>query len=98
MLMCGDAAGSKTLVSGFIEDAGFEAADIGSFATVGPITPPCRAGAIYGEEYHLADNSPSSTPSSRVCRLVHCRGIDFPPCDVNVLPIPRRSSGRVAAV
>jgi predicted dinucleotide-binding enzyme len=53
--LCGDDAEAKRVVSGLIEDAGFVPVDIGGIADAVVMEAPRRPGAVYGEEYHLAD-------------------------------------------
>lgn len=55
LFLCGDQAPAKTLVGGLIEDAGFAPADLGGLADAAPMEAPRRPGAVYGEEYRLAD-------------------------------------------
>ena len=53
--LCGDDDSAKRLVSGLIEDAGFVAVDVGGTADCSVMEAPRRPGAVYGEEYRLAD-------------------------------------------
>jgi predicted dinucleotide-binding enzyme len=53
--LCGDDAGAKQIVGGLIEEAGFAAVDLGGTADCAVMEAPRRAGAVYGEEYRLAD-------------------------------------------
>lgn len=53
--LCGDDAGAKEVVAGLIEDAGFVPVDFGGTAGCAVMEAPRRAGAVYGEEYRLAD-------------------------------------------
>jgi hypothetical protein len=55
--LCGDDAGAKDVVAGLITDAGFVPADVGGTAGCAVMEAPRRPGAVYGEEYHLADAS-----------------------------------------
>jgi hypothetical protein len=38
-----------------IDDSGFAPVDLGGWATVRYMEAPRRPGAVYGEEYHLAE-------------------------------------------
>ena len=53
--LCGDDAAAKQVVAGLIEDAGFAPVDLGGTAGCAVMEAPRRAGAVYGEEYRLAD-------------------------------------------
>jgi predicted dinucleotide-binding enzyme len=53
--VCGDDDEAKQVVAGLIEDAGFAAVDLGGIATCAVMEAPRRPGAVYGEEYRLAD-------------------------------------------
>lgn len=53
--LCGDDQDAKRVVAGLIEDAGFTPVDIGGTADCTVMEAPRRAGAVYGEEYRLAD-------------------------------------------
>jgi len=53
--LCGDDEAAKRLVSGLIEDAGFVAVDVGGTADCSVMEAPRRPGAVYGEQYRLAD-------------------------------------------
>jgi predicted dinucleotide-binding enzyme len=55
MFLAGDDAGAKRVVAGLIDDAGFDPVDAGSAAQSGILEAPRRDGAVYGEEYRLAD-------------------------------------------
>jgi 8-hydroxy-5-deazaflavin:NADPH oxidoreductase len=55
MFLCGDFPEAKRIVSSLIEDAGFAAVDVGSAADAALMEAPRRAGAVYGEEYRLAE-------------------------------------------
>jgi 8-hydroxy-5-deazaflavin:NADPH oxidoreductase len=53
--LCGDDADAKRIVAGLIEDAGFVPVDLGGTADCAVMEMPRREGAVYGEEYRLAD-------------------------------------------
>ena len=53
--LCGDDAGAKQTVGRLIEDAGYVAVDVGGIDTCSVMEAPRRPGAVYGEEYRLAD-------------------------------------------
>jgi predicted dinucleotide-binding enzyme len=53
--LCGDDAAAKEVVGGLIEDAGFVPVDLGGTASCAVMEAPRRPGAVYGEEYRLAD-------------------------------------------
>jgi hypothetical protein len=53
--LCGDDSAAKQVVSGLIEDAGFVPVDLGGTAGCAVMEAPRRHGAVYGEEYRLAD-------------------------------------------
>jgi 8-hydroxy-5-deazaflavin:NADPH oxidoreductase len=53
--LCGDVEEVKQVVAGLIEDAGFAPVDIGGTADCAVMEAPRRPGAVYGEEYRLAD-------------------------------------------
>jgi 8-hydroxy-5-deazaflavin:NADPH oxidoreductase len=53
--LCGDDPEAKRTVAGLIEDAGFVAVDLGGTADCAVMEAPRREGAVYGEEYRLAD-------------------------------------------
>jgi 8-hydroxy-5-deazaflavin:NADPH oxidoreductase len=55
LFLCGDDAEAKQIASGLIRDAGFEPADVGGLADAAVMEAPRRDGAVYGEEYRLAD-------------------------------------------
>jgi hypothetical protein len=55
LFLCGDFPEAKRIVSKLIEDAGFAPVDVGSAADAAVMEAPRRAGAVYGEEYRLAD-------------------------------------------
>jgi 8-hydroxy-5-deazaflavin:NADPH oxidoreductase len=52
---CGDDAEAKQLVAGLIEDMGYVPVDLGGTAGCTVMEAPRRPGAVYGEEYRLAD-------------------------------------------
>jgi hypothetical protein len=51
----GDDTEANTTAGGLIEDAGFVPVRIGGLADSAPMEMPRRAGAVVGEEFHLAD-------------------------------------------
>lgn len=53
--LCGDDEEAKRVVAGLIEDAGFVPIDLGGTAGCSAMEAPRRPGAVYGEEYRLAD-------------------------------------------
>lgn len=53
--LCGDDPDAKQVVAGLIDDAGFAPVDLGGTAECTVMEAPRRAGAVYGEEYRLAD-------------------------------------------
>jgi predicted dinucleotide-binding enzyme len=53
--LCGDDPQAKEVVSGLVDDAGFTPVDLGGTGQASVMEAPRRAGAVYGEEYHLAD-------------------------------------------
>jgi 8-hydroxy-5-deazaflavin:NADPH oxidoreductase len=53
--LCGDDADAKATVAGLIEDAGYQAVDLGGIDECAVMEAPRRTGAVYGEEYRLAD-------------------------------------------
>jgi len=53
--LCGDDSAAKEVVAGLIEDAGFVPVDLGGTAGCAVMEAPRRSGAVYGEEYRLAD-------------------------------------------
>ncbi len=55
MFLCGDYPEAKRIVSALIEDAGFAPVDLGSAANAAVMEAPRRPGAVYGEEYRLAE-------------------------------------------
>lgn len=53
--LCGDDDDAKQTVARLIEDAGYVAVDVGSIDACSVMEAPRRPGAVYGEEYRLAD-------------------------------------------
>jgi predicted dinucleotide-binding enzyme len=53
--LCGDDEDAKRVVARLIEDAGFAPVDVGGVADCSVMEAPRRPGAVYGEEYRLAD-------------------------------------------
>ncbi|WP_051941277.1 NADPH-dependent F420 reductase [Phaeacidiphilus oryzae] len=53
--LCGDDPDAKATVAALIEDAGFVPVDLGGTADCAVMEAPRREGAVYGEEYRLAD-------------------------------------------
>jgi predicted dinucleotide-binding enzyme len=53
--LCGDDAEAKATVAGLIEACGYVPVDLGGTATCAVMEAPRRPGAVYGEEYRLAD-------------------------------------------
>ena len=53
--LCGVEEGAKQVVSGLITDAGYVPVDLGGVETCAVMEAPRRPGAVYGEEYRLAD-------------------------------------------
>jgi predicted dinucleotide-binding enzyme len=53
--LCGDDPEAKRIVTGLIEDAGFAPVDLGGTADCAVMEAPRREGAVYGEEYRVAD-------------------------------------------
>jgi predicted dinucleotide-binding enzyme len=53
--LCGDDQDAKDVVAGLIRDAGYEPVDVGGTADCAVMEAPRRAGAVYGEEYRLAE-------------------------------------------
>ncbi len=71
LFICGDYPTAKATVVELIEDAGFEAVDLGSNADAAVMEAPRRPGSVYGEEYRL--------PEGRaVAEAVH-QGHELPP-------------------
>jgi hypothetical protein len=54
MFFSGDFPEAKRVVAALIDDAGFAALDVGSAADAAIMEAPRRAGAVYGEEFGLA--------------------------------------------
>jgi 8-hydroxy-5-deazaflavin:NADPH oxidoreductase len=55
MFLCSDYPEAKRIVANLIEDAGFAPLDVGSAADAAVMEAPRRPGAVYGEEYRLAE-------------------------------------------
>jgi predicted dinucleotide-binding enzyme len=53
--ICGDDAEAKAIVAGLIDDVGFAPVDLGGTAECAVMEAPRRVGAVYREEYRLAD-------------------------------------------
>jgi predicted dinucleotide-binding enzyme len=53
--ICGDDQAAKDLAAGLIEDMGYAPVDLGGTATCAVMEAPRRHGAVYGEEYRIAD-------------------------------------------
>ena len=53
--LCGDDDDAKRVVAGLVDDAGFVAVDLGGTADCEVMEAPRRRGAVYGEEYRLAE-------------------------------------------
>jgi 8-hydroxy-5-deazaflavin:NADPH oxidoreductase len=53
--VCGDDAAAKATVSALIEQMGYAPVDLGGTADCAVMEAPRRQGAVYGEEYRLAD-------------------------------------------
>jgi len=53
--ICGEDGAAKEIVAGLIDDAGFVPVDLGGTAGCAVMEAPRRAGAVYGEEYRLAE-------------------------------------------
>jgi len=53
--ICGDDQAAKKLVAGLIEDMGYVPVDLGGTNTCRVMEAPRRHGAVYGEEYRVAD-------------------------------------------
>jgi 8-hydroxy-5-deazaflavin:NADPH oxidoreductase len=53
--LCGDDADAKAIVAGLIGDAGYQPVDLGGVDQCAVMEAPRREGAVYGEEYRLAD-------------------------------------------
>lgn len=53
--ICGDDAEAKAIVAGLIDDAGFAPVDLSGTAECAVMEAPRRVGAVYGEEYRLAE-------------------------------------------
>ena len=55
MFLCGDDGEAKAVVSRLIEETGFAPFDVGGLADAAVMEAPRREGAVYGEEFHLAE-------------------------------------------
>lgn len=55
LFYAGEDAEAKRVVAGLIDDSGFAPVDMGGWDTVRYMEAPRRPGAVYGEEYHLAE-------------------------------------------
>jgi predicted dinucleotide-binding enzyme len=53
--ICGDDAEAKRVVMSLIADAGYVPVDVGGTEDATVMEMPRRPGAVYGEEYRLAD-------------------------------------------
>jgi 8-hydroxy-5-deazaflavin:NADPH oxidoreductase len=53
--LCGDDEEAKQIVAGLIRDAGYEPVDLGGTEGCAAMEAPRRRGAVYGEEYRLAE-------------------------------------------
>ena len=53
--LCGDDSEAKSTVAAFIESIGYVPVDLGGTAGCAVMEAPRRPGAVYGEEYRLAD-------------------------------------------
>ena len=53
--LCGDDEEAKQVVAGLIRDTGYEPVDLGTTEGCEVMEAPRRNGAVYGEEYRLAD-------------------------------------------
>jgi 8-hydroxy-5-deazaflavin:NADPH oxidoreductase len=53
--VCGDDQAAKNLVAGLIEDMGYVPVDLGGTDTCAVMEAPRRPGAVYGEEYRIAN-------------------------------------------
>lgn len=53
--LCGEEEGAKGVVAGLIADAGYVPVDLGGVEGCAVMEAPRRPGAVYGEEYRLAD-------------------------------------------
>jgi predicted dinucleotide-binding enzyme len=53
--LCGDDEQAKATVADLIRDAGYEPVDLGGTDACAVMEAPRRPGAVYGEEYRLAD-------------------------------------------
>lgn len=53
--LCGDDEDAKRTVSRLIDEAGYQPVDLGGVDSCAAMEAPRRPGAVYGEEYRLAD-------------------------------------------
>ena len=53
--LCGEDADAKHVVARLIEEAGYAPLDLGGVERCAVMEAPRREGAVYGEEYRLAD-------------------------------------------
>lgn len=53
--ICGDDADAKSIVASFVESLGYVPVDLGGTADCAVMESPRRHGAVYGEEYRLAE-------------------------------------------
>jgi predicted dinucleotide-binding enzyme len=53
--LCGDDAQAKDVVAGLVESLGYRPVDLGGVDECAVMEAPRRHGAVYGEEYRLAD-------------------------------------------
>jgi 8-hydroxy-5-deazaflavin:NADPH oxidoreductase len=53
--VCGDDAEAKAIAASLVRDAGYEPVDLGGLEGCAVMEAPRRPGAVYGEEYRLAD-------------------------------------------
>jgi predicted dinucleotide-binding enzyme len=53
--ICGDDADARETTADLVRDAGYEPVDLGGTATCAVMEAPRRAGAVYGEEYRIAE-------------------------------------------
>jgi predicted dinucleotide-binding enzyme len=56
--LCGDEPGARELVAGLIGQAGYVPVDLGGTEGCAVMEAPRREGAVYGEEYRVADAPP----------------------------------------
>jgi predicted dinucleotide-binding enzyme len=53
--LCGDDVEAKRVVAGLVREAGYEPVDVGGLNDCAVMEAPRRPGAVYGEEYRLAE-------------------------------------------